>query len=161
VSIGSHRGLIYHLVELPRIFQSGNNTLAGLAGDDLLDGGAGNDTLVGGLGADIMNGGAGADRFVYSAFTDSTPAAFDIIQGFVHGTDIIDIAGIDANTAKKGDQAFSFAGQNSAVVANSVTWYESGGNTFVQADVNGNTTADLRIELTGINFNLSASDFLL
>jgi hypothetical protein len=33
------------------------------------------------------------------------------------------------------------------VVANSVTWYESGGNTFVQADVNGDTAADFTIEL--------------
>ena len=58
---------------------------------------------------------------VYSAFADSTLAEFDIVQGFVHGTDIIDIAGIDANVAKKGDQAFAFGGQNSGVLANSVT----------------------------------------
>jgi hypothetical protein len=37
-----------------------------------------------------------------------------------------------------------------------VTWYESGGNTLVQADVNGNATADLTLELTGINLNLAA-----
>ena len=140
---------------------SGNNILSGLAGNDLLDGGAGNDTLVGGLGADMLTGGAGADRFVYSAFADSTPAQLDVIQDFVHGADMIDIAAIDANAAKNGNQAFAFAGQNSGVVANSVTWYESGGNTFVQADVNGDTTADLRIELTGTSLHLSASDFLL
>ena len=52
-------------------------------------------------------------------------------------------------------------GQSSVVVANSVTWYESGGNIFVQADVNGNTTADLTLKLTGINLNLTASDFWL
>jgi len=74
---------------------------------------------------------------------------------------MIDIAAIDANAAKNGNQAFAFAGQNSGVVANSVTWYESGGNTFVQADVNGDMTADLRIELTGTSLHLSASDFLL
>lgn len=108
-----------------------------------------------------MNGGAGADRFVFSAFADSTIAKFDVVQDFVHGTDMIEIALIDANASKKGDQAFAFAGQNSSVVANSVTWYESGGNTFVQADVNGNTGADLLIQLTGTNLNLSASDFLL
>jgi hypothetical protein len=39
--------------------------------------------------------------------------------------------------------------------------YESSGNTFVQADVNGNTTADLMLVLTGTNLNLTASDFLL
>ena len=112
--------------------------------------------LVGGLGADMLTGGAGADRFVYSAFADSTLTQLDVIQDFVHGTDMIDIAGIDASAAKNGNQAFTFA-----VVANSVTWHESLGNTFVQADVNGDTTADLRIELTGTSLHLSASDFLL
>ncbi|MFK4624010.1 Ca2+-binding RTX toxin-like protein [Bradyrhizobium diazoefficiens] len=132
--------------------KGGNDNLQGLGGNDYLDGGSGKDT---------MNGGAGADRFVFSAFADSTIANFDIVQGFVHGIDMIDIAGIDANASKKGDQAFVFAGQNSSAIANSATWYESGGNTFVQADVNGNTTADLLIQLTGTNLGLSASDFLL
>ncbi|WP_314962302.1 LamG-like jellyroll fold domain-containing protein [Bradyrhizobium cosmicum] len=140
---------------------SGKNMLSGLAGSDLLDGRAGNDTLVGGLGADTLTGGAGADNFAFSASADSAPAQFDILQDFVHGTDKIDIAAIDANASQNGNQAFSFAGQNSSVVANSVTWYQSGGNTFVQADVNGNTAADFLIQLTGTNLNLSASDFLL
>jgi hypothetical protein len=86
---------------------------------------------------------------------------------FVHGQDKFDFSGIDANTslskAAKGDQAFAFAlpEPNSNVVANSVTWFETGGNTIVQADVNGNTTADLTIVLTGLNHNLTASDFIL
>ena len=115
----------------------------------------------GGLGKDTQTGGPGRDGFVFSAFADSAPAEFDVVQDFVHGTDKIDIAGIDANTSQNGNQAFVFAGQNSGVVANSVTWFVSGGNTFVQADVNGNTTADFLIQLTGTNLNLSASDFLL
>jgi hypothetical protein len=53
------------------------------------------------------------------------------------------------------------AGSFSGVVANRVTWDESGGNTFVQADVNGNMTPNFLIQLTGTNLNLSASDFLL
>lgn len=140
---------------------SGNNILYGLAGDDLLNGAAGNDYLVGGLGADILTGGLGADVFVFNALADSTPAAFDIVQDYVHGMDKIDVVGIDANTSRNGNQTFAYAGQNSGVVANSVTWYESGGNTFVQADVNGNTTADVLIELAGTNLNLISSDFLL
>ncbi|WP_439400287.1 calcium-binding protein (plasmid) [Bradyrhizobium sp. PMVTL-01] len=140
---------------------SGDNTLSGLAGNDVLDGGAGNDKLIGGLEADNLTGGAGADSFVFSALADSTSAAFDIVQDFVHGADKIDLGAIDANVAKNGNQAFAFAGQSSDAVANSVTWYESGGNTFVQADVNGNTTADVLIELAGTNLHLSASDFLL
>jgi hypothetical protein len=81
----------------------------------------------------------------------------------VHGVDIIDFSAIDANTSSNaaGDQAFSFGGQNSNVFANSVTWNESGGNTIVQADVDANTAAEFTIVLTGVNHNLTASDFIL
>ena len=67
------------------------------------------------------------------------------------------------NSAKKikGDQAFSFAGQDADVVANSVTWHESDGNTIIQTDVSGDTTADFVVVLGGINHNLAASDFIL
>ena len=111
----------------------------------------------------MLTGGAGADSFVFSAVADSTLAQLDVIHDFVDGADMIDIAAIDANAAKNGNQAFAFAGQNGGVVANSVTWYENEdlGKTFVQADVNGDTTADLLIELTGTSLHLSASDFLL
>ena len=77
-----------------------NNTLAGLAGSDTLDGGAGNDVLNGGAGADNLTGGAGADKFSFSAVTDSTPLNSDHVQDFVHGTDIIDLSAIDANSSK-------------------------------------------------------------
>jgi len=116
----------------------------------------------GGGGADTLYGGADADKFVYTATSDSTSAARDVIMDFVHGIDRIDLSLIDANTSSNGNQAFAFvAGQTSNVVANSVTWFESNGNTIVQADVNGNTTADLAIVLTGINLHLAASDFVL
>ncbi len=47
-----------------------------------------------------------------------------------------------------------------------ITWYQNGGNTFVQGDVNGDTTADFLIELTGtIPLSMSGSgiaqDFIL
>jgi hypothetical protein len=53
------------------------------------------------------------------------------------------------------------AGQNANVVANSVTWVESNGNTIVQADANGDTTADLQIVLLGTNLNPHVTDFIL
>jgi hypothetical protein len=46
-------------------------------------------------------------------------------------------------------------------VANSVTWYESNGDTFFQGEVDGDTTADFVFTLTGINHQLTASDFLM
>ena len=140
---------------------AGNDTLNGGAGADMLNGGAGNDTLVGGSGADILTGGLDADRFVFSALADSAPGTPDLLTDFEHGIDIIDLSAIDANTSLSGNQAFAFSGQNANVVARSVTWFESGGNTIIQADVNGNTTADLMITLTGTNHTLSATDFIL
>ncbi|RWD96991.1 VCBS domain-containing protein, partial [Mesorhizobium sp.] len=142
---------------------AGNDTLFGQDGNDTLNGGDGNDRLVGGVGADTLTGGAEADTFYYGPnVTDSAPTAgnFDTITDFVHGVDKIDLSSIDA-AAAPGDQAFLFGGQNSATVANSITWSESGGNTIVHVDVSGNTTADFQITLTGINLGLTASDFVL
>jgi Ca2+-binding RTX toxin-like protein len=140
---------------------SGRNVLTGLAGDDRLFGGAGNDKLIGGADSDTLTGGLGADRFVVAVASDSTSGASDVIMDFVHGDDIIDFSSIDANSNKGGNQAFAFGGENSSIVANSVTWFESNGSTIVQADVNGNSTADVVILLTGIGHNLTAADFIL
>jgi Ca2+-binding RTX toxin-like protein len=142
---------------------AGSDPISGTKGTDYIDGVTGNDTIRGGSGADVKWGGPGLDRFIFTAATDSSPSAPDIISDFLNGTDRIDLSAIDANTSPKakGDQAFAFADQNANVVANSVSWFESGGNTIVQADVNGNTTADLTVVLTGINHNLTASDFIL
>jgi Ca2+-binding RTX toxin-like protein len=142
---------------------SSSDVLTGSSGANVLSGLAGNDTLNGGGGADTLNGGAGIDKFIFTATADSSPSAQDLITDFVHGVDIIDFSAIDANTSSNasGNQAFSFGGQNSNVAANSVTWFESSGNTIVQADVDANTTAELTVVLTGINHNLTASDFIL
>jgi Ca2+-binding RTX toxin-like protein len=134
-----------------------NDTLTGSAGANTINGGAGDDTIRGAGGADILTGGSDNDTFVFAALTDSKQAAPVTITDFVHGQDSFDFSAIDANTSAKatGDQAFVFADQNSHVVANSVTWFENGGNTIVRADVNGNTTADLVVVLAGINRSTS------
>ncbi|MER9307145.1 VCBS domain-containing protein, partial [Mesorhizobium sp. M0496] len=143
---------------------AGNDTLFGQAGNDTLNGGDGNDTLVGGVGADTLTGGTGSDTFYYGpTVTDSAPGVgnFDTITDFVHNVDKIDLSSIDANTVSGGDQAFLFGGSNANTVANSITWSESGGNTIVHVDINGNTTADFQITLTGTGLGLTASDFIL
>ena len=124
-------------------------------------GNSGNNILNGLGGADILTGGQGSDKFVFTALAHSTPGASDLITDFVAGSDIFNFSTIDANTSKGGNQAFAFGGQNANVVANSVTWVESNGNTIVQADANGDTTADLQIVLVGTNLNLHATDFIL
>jgi Ca2+-binding RTX toxin-like protein len=150
------------LLHFQNLFGSAfNDTLTGTTGANTITGGAGNDTIKGGGGADFLAGGLGNDVFVFTKLADSLPANPATITDFVHGSDVINLLAIDANTSVKGDQAFLFGGQNANVTAHGVTWTESGGNTIIQADVNGNTTADLAIVLTGLHHNLTASDFIL
>lgn len=79
---------------------SGNDILMGGAGADILVGGAGNDRLEGdGVTADDaaqdkMTGGAGQDTFVFddAGDHDAAVASADVIQDFVSGTDVIELA---------------------------------------------------------------------
>ncbi|MBV1691089.1 VCBS domain-containing protein [Novosphingobium sp. G106] len=140
----------------------GNDTLFGMAGNDQLFGGDGNDVLNGGGGIDALTGGTGADRFVFNAITDSTVANPDTILDFQEGVagELIDLSAIDARTTVAGDQAFLGVANSTTVTANSINWFVSGGDTFIQGDVNGNNVADFAIKLAGIHV-LAASNFVL
>lgn len=59
-----------------------------------------------------------------------------------------------------GNQDFSFFGSSASAVANSITFTESGGNTIVSADTNGNSTVDIVIVLAGLHA-LTQDDFIL
>ncbi|MBX9778507.1 MAG: hypothetical protein K2Y71_29385, partial [Xanthobacteraceae bacterium] len=143
-----------------------NDTILGGGGNNTLEGQGGNDIINGRGGADTLTGGAGNDTFAFSAASDSTTGTVDIITDFKsQGSDLIDFSAIDADVNLANDQAFTFVanatpGVNPGVTANSITWYQSGGTTFIQADTNGDTTADLFVQLTGLK-SLTAADFLL
>ncbi|OYW87416.1 MAG: hypothetical protein B7Z23_13840, partial [Pseudomonadales bacterium 32-61-5] len=64
------------------------DVLSGLGGNDTLVGGGGADSLTGGQGRDSMTGGDGADHFIYTAASDSTTAARDVITDFTSGDKI-------------------------------------------------------------------------
>ncbi len=138
-----------------------DDILNGDAGDNVLLGLDGNDKIKGMDGYDVMTGGKGSDMFVFNALVDSTLANPDLITDFQSGVDFIKLTPIDADSSASGDQNFAFGGQNASAQAHAVTWYENGGNTFVQADVDGDTAADLLIKLSGIGLGLKATDFLL
>jgi len=140
----------------------GNDALSGGAGGDFLDGGAGNDTLTGGLGADMLSGGGGADQFVFASLADSTADARDVILDFSRSEkDRISLSDIDANSTLGGDQKFTFIGTAAfSGVASQLHYEQSGGNTFIMADVNGDRLSDLVIEVKGL-VALTAGDFLL
>jgi Ca2+-binding RTX toxin-like protein len=135
--------------------------LTGNAAKNILTGGDGNDVIDGGAGADTLIGGSGSDVFVFKTLSASTPAGYDVIIDFESGLDTIDISAIDANSNVNGNQAFQFGGESFLAVSRSVTWWEEGGNTIVQADVNGNSLADFRIVLVGVELSLDVADFVL
>jgi len=136
----------------------GNDELYGGAGKDVLIGGAGNDRLDGGAGADTLTGGKGADTFV---FATAKEANGDVITDFSSKQgDIIDLSGIDADTTMAGDQAFTLIADTAfSGTAGELRVWQSGGNTLVAGDVDGDGSADFKITLEGL-YDLSASDFL-
>ncbi len=143
---------------------NGNNqadTLYGGSGNDILNGGTQNDAIIGGYGADTITGGNGSDTIRYLDLLDTG----DTITGFVSGEDKIDLSAIDANNAVGANQAFAGGGLQGGqfVLANSVTWFQSGSNTVVLADTDGDlATAEFSITLTGVTAGLlSANDFIL
>jgi hypothetical protein len=70
------------------------------------------------------------------------------------------VATIDAHIGG-GDDAFLFAGPNTAVVANSITGFETGAKSIVKLDQDGNATADMTIALAGIGLGLTSHDFIV
>src|SRR5579884_3074900 len=134
------------------IVVDGSTTLTGTNSADVLVGGSGNDTLIGGGGADTLTGGSGNDIFKYTADSDSTFAAHDVITDFTHGSDVIDFSSISSITSVQGQ----IAGPTSTVNPDSIAWYSDGsGNTILIANTTGSaevaSSAQMMMLLTGIN----------
>lgn len=140
------------------------NVIDGGAGNDVLSGGAGNDQLIGGLGFDDLYGGAGSDRFVFRSVkelgtsTTATDTIFDFSQ---KDKDVIDLAAIDANLKKSGDQAFSFIGTAKfSNTAGELRYEKTKADTYVYGDIDGNGKADFVLHIDAA-INLKAGDFIL
>jgi hypothetical protein len=146
-----------------RIGTVADQTLAGGDFKDTLSGMAGEDVLWGHGGKDILTGGTDADRFVFTSVSDSPKGGGkrDEITDFTQGSDIIDLARIDANTTLDGNQSFVFIGDGKFHdVAGELRIKVEGNKTIVQADVDGDAKADMEIQVTGLH-SLSPTDFLL
>ncbi|WP_022697302.1 S8 family serine peptidase [Euryhalocaulis caribicus] len=130
---------------------SGNDSLYGHGGGDKLEGGAGNDELTGGDGRDLLFGGTGSDTFVYTALSDSGTSGSqrDIIRDFESGVDQIDLSGIDADSGTGGDQAFTFITGAFSSTAGEMRVIDQGGRWLVQADTDGDGSADFAIRIFG------------
>ncbi len=140
---------------------TGADLLIGNGGSDTLQGSSGNDTLLGGGGPDDLTGGNGSDTFLFLRLADSRPgAAHDQIEDFHQGQDVIDLSAIDA-VKGGGDNAFSFIGDAAfSGTPGELHFVASGGHTFIEGDVNGDSQPDIQIELTQL-VTLTAGDFML
>jgi Ca2+-binding RTX toxin-like protein len=132
--------------------------LSGGGDDDVLIGGAGVDVLNGGLGTDFLTGGTEADNFDFNSIKDSVKGLDrDQILDFSHAEgDRIDLATIDANTHKGGNQAFHFIGAHKFGHHDGELRYK--GN-VLSGDVNGDGRADFEIHIDVAS--LLKGDFIL
>lgn len=126
--------------------------------NDSLDGGAGNDSLTGGMGTDTMTGGDGDDMFIFNLPEDSGMGAGnrDIITDFNNTAqnDRIDLSALGALISQGSGGAAALIG----TVAQ-FSWEQSGGNTIISIDSDGDNAADMEIELTGLH-TLADADFV-
>ena len=141
----------------------GDDVLLGNIGNDTLRGFEGDDRLTGAAGLDLLSGGGGADTFLFTARNQSgaTNATADRIVDFTQDEDIINVAAIDANaTNATSNDAFTFIGTAALTAAGQLHYVQTGGNTFVEMEVNGVAGADIIIRLDGL-ITLTAADFVL
>ncbi|MEE1612800.1 PQQ-dependent sugar dehydrogenase [Microvirga sp. CF3016] len=142
---------------------AGNDSLSGNAGDDRLYGDAGRDTLVGSSGKDWLSGGPEGDVFRWhsggSAGTALSRA--DVVRDFSHSArDRLDLAGIDANSLRDGNQTFAFIGKGNFTSAAQVRYEVVGSEARIFLNTDSDFDAEGLIRLVGIR-NLKSGDFLL
>jgi serralysin len=116
------------------------------------------------MGADDLWGGSSADTFIFKSIKETTmlSSGRDTIFDFsTRQKDKIDLSGIDANTTKGGNQAFSFIGMKAfGGKAGELRYEKAKGDTYIHGDVNGDKNADFTIHLDD-RVNLLKSYFIL
>ncbi|WP_201861451.1 cadherin domain-containing protein [Microvirga soli] len=130
---------------------AGNDSLNGGGGKDKINGGTGNDRIIGGSGQDSLTGGSGKDVFAFAnKDTGTSKKTADYITDFSgKGGDKIDLKLIDADTKKKGDQAFSFIGTKEFTKAGQVRYEKAGKDTYIYLNTDSDKTAEGVIKLKG------------
>jgi Ca2+-binding RTX toxin-like protein len=138
-----------------------NGTGNGLA--NVITGNASANVITGGGGGDTLIGGAGADRYTFTAISDSTSGAADLIMDFSGKKgqgDKIDLSAIDANANTAANDAFKLVNKFNGHAGQAYSSYDiHSGTTNIYLDVNGDRLADMVIQLSG-NVNLTMADFI-
>ncbi|MCD6077633.1 MAG: putative Serralysin precursor [Ramlibacter sp.] len=139
---------------------SGHDRIIGNRANNKLAGGGGNDVLTGGAGKDRLSGGAGNDVFDFNKKMDLGTVATrtDTVLDYVSGMDRLDLAGIDANDVKAGNQAFSFLGSRNFSADATGQLRFSGGVLYGSTDKDRD--AEFTINLAGVT-GLTAADIIL
>jgi Ca2+-binding RTX toxin-like protein len=137
----------------------GSDNIVGGLGIDKLYGGDGDDLLIGGLGLDSLTGGSGNDIFRFENIAESSLTSNDIIHDFSSG-DKIDLSTIDAKSASRLNDAFTFIGTSAnlnTTGGNGVLWFEN--NTLYGSNDN-DLAAEFQIQVSGVS-TLSLADIIL
>lgn len=140
---------------------AGSSALSATGNDaaNLLVGNVADNTLTGGLGQDVLTGGSGADCFVFTALADSgvTSKTQDIIRDFSVGSDLIDLAALDADSQVVGNQSFvGFIDSNAMFSAAGQLKIKEN---VLYANVDSDSLAEFSVKLTGISV-LTMNDIL-
>jgi Ca2+-binding RTX toxin-like protein len=163
---------------LPRLTDpdtSGDDSIFGLAGDDLLDGGMGNDSLYGDAGDDTLSGGQGDDYLQDNIGNnilnggdgnDTLVGGIDSILNGGNGDDFI-VANIGNSTLNGGDgvdtlQLFSYS-SNASIILNAVIGgYTVDGTTIENLEsftfIGGNGNDYVDVSVTNYSNDLSGGN---
>jgi Ca2+-binding RTX toxin-like protein len=138
-----------------------SDQLLGGNGDDYISGSSGDDRITGGNGADDLYGGSGEDTFVYGSTAHSgiSSTTRDYIFDFRADYDVISLSTIDANTLISGNQRF-LIDQDGNFVAGEIRLLETSQGTVVQANVDGDSSAEMSILVVDF-YDMFSGDFIL
>ena len=142
---------------------AGPTTLYGAGNHVQLYGGSGETNFVGGAGTQYLWGEAGANIFTELAISNSTANSHDDISNFDSAKDVIDLSRIDANLSAAGMQQLNFIGTAAFSGGGAQVRYQQDPTlnvTYVQADLAGNSSPDLVIQISGLQ-TLTAANFAL
>jgi Ca2+-binding RTX toxin-like protein len=132
--------------------------VSGSTHDDVLTGDDGNNWFFGHQGSDVLQGNGGADIFAFKKLCSGLARAADRIMDFSQAEgDLIDFSmgGIHPLVATTfiGDATFSGA-------SGEVRYEQTGTNTWVSVDTNGDAAADFQLLCVG-TIDFTAADFML
>ena len=140
---------------------AGADTVKGGSAADTINGNAGADAIYGRGGIDKLTGGAAADTFFFAVGdTGSSIKTADTITDFsIAQHDVLDVHSFDANSGKKGNQDFTFIGDDAFHhKAGELRFEHVKSETYVYGDLNGDGKADFAIHLDG-SVALTAGSF--